>query len=140
MWDLSVEAAMAKIEDAYVKNFDDDRNWIYMVWMNLTAFGQQLGLELYHADDPATKPRQIASAPSDPDSEGAPRGMNACRTKVWRGYRAICPLGDTSPAMMLPMIATPASTLAPAVLPASARLWAKSGTNDDPPGAALRDG
>jgi hypothetical protein len=53
-WDLPLETAMAKIEDAYVKNFDDDHNWIYMVWMNLTASGQQLALELYRADDRAT--------------------------------------------------------------------------------------
>jgi hypothetical protein len=50
-WDLPLDAAMAKIEDAYVKNFDDRNNWITMVWMNQTDKGEKLALELYHAGD-----------------------------------------------------------------------------------------
>ncbi|MGY4653755.1 hypothetical protein [Mycobacterium sp. URHB0021] len=52
LWDLPVDAAMARIEDAYVKNFDDRRGWSDIVWMNLTAIGQQLALELYKSSEP----------------------------------------------------------------------------------------
>jgi hypothetical protein len=51
-WDLPLDAAMAKIEDAYVKHFDDWWSWTAMVWMNLTEKGKELALELYHADEP----------------------------------------------------------------------------------------
>jgi hypothetical protein len=50
-WNLPLDVAMAKIEDAYVKHFDDRHNWITMVWMNQTDKGQKLALELYHADE-----------------------------------------------------------------------------------------
>jgi hypothetical protein len=51
-WDLPLDVAMAKIEDAYVKNFDDRWGWTTMVWMDQTEKGKKLALELYHADDP----------------------------------------------------------------------------------------
>jgi hypothetical protein len=51
-WDLPLDAAMAKIEDAYVTHFDDRWNWITMCWLHLTDKGEKLALELYHADEP----------------------------------------------------------------------------------------
>jgi len=51
-WDLPLDAAMAKIEDLYVNNFDDRWSWTDMVWMNQTQKGKELALKLYHADDP----------------------------------------------------------------------------------------
>ena len=51
-WDLPLDVATAKIEDAYVKNFDDRWGWTTMVWMDQTEKGKKLALELYHADDP----------------------------------------------------------------------------------------
>jgi hypothetical protein len=44
--------ALAKIEDSYVKNFDDPWGWTTMVWMDQTEKGKKLALELYHAEDP----------------------------------------------------------------------------------------
>ncbi|ETB30877.1 hypothetical protein MAHJHV54_27110 [Mycobacterium avium subsp. hominissuis] len=49
-WDLPLEAAMAKIEEAYVRNFDDTWGWRTMCWLNLTDKGEKLALERYHAD------------------------------------------------------------------------------------------
>ena len=51
-WDLSLDEAMAKIEDAYVTHFDDRWGWVTMCWLNLTDKGEKLALERYHADDP----------------------------------------------------------------------------------------
>jgi hypothetical protein len=51
-WTLPLDVAMAKIEDAYVKNFDDRWAWTTFVWMDQTDKGKKLALELYHADDP----------------------------------------------------------------------------------------
>jgi hypothetical protein len=51
-WDLPLDAAMAKIEDAYVIHFDDRWNWVTMCWLNLTDKGEKLALERYHADEP----------------------------------------------------------------------------------------
>ena len=51
-WDLPLHVAMAKIEDAYVKNFDDRWGWTTIVWMDQTEKGKKLAQELYHADDP----------------------------------------------------------------------------------------
>lgn len=51
-WDLPLEEAMAKIEDAYITHFDDPRNWTNMVWLNLTVKGEKLALERYYADQP----------------------------------------------------------------------------------------
>ncbi len=50
-WDLPLDAAMAKIEDAYVTHFDDRWNWVTMCWLALTEKGKKLALELYHADE-----------------------------------------------------------------------------------------
>jgi hypothetical protein len=54
-WQLPLDAAMAKIKDAYVNNFEDRHNWITMVWMNQTDKGEKLALELYHAEEPTEK-------------------------------------------------------------------------------------
>ena len=51
-WDLPLDVALAKIEDSYVKNFDDPWGWTTMVWMDQTEKGKKLALELYHAEDP----------------------------------------------------------------------------------------
>jgi hypothetical protein len=51
-WDLPLEAAMAKIEDAYVNHFDDRWGWTTFVWLNPTEKGKKLALELWHADEP----------------------------------------------------------------------------------------
>jgi hypothetical protein len=51
-WDLSLDEAMAKIEDAYVTHFDDRWGWVTMCWLHLTDKGKKLALELYHADQP----------------------------------------------------------------------------------------
>ena len=51
-WDLPLDAAMAKIEEAYVTHFDDRWNWVTMCWLDLTEKGKKLALELYHADEP----------------------------------------------------------------------------------------
>jgi hypothetical protein len=50
-WDLPLDVAMLKIEDAYVKNFDDRWSWTTMAWMSQTEKGKKLALELYHSDD-----------------------------------------------------------------------------------------
>ena len=50
-WDLPLDAAMAKIEEAYVTHFDDRWNWVTMCWLAPTEKGKKLGLELYHADE-----------------------------------------------------------------------------------------
>jgi hypothetical protein len=51
-WDLPLNAAMDKIEDAYITHFDDRWGWVTMCWLNLTDKGEKLALELYHADEP----------------------------------------------------------------------------------------
>ncbi len=51
-WDVPLDAAMAKIEDAYVTHFDDRWNWVTMCWLALPEKGKKLALELYHADEP----------------------------------------------------------------------------------------
>jgi hypothetical protein len=51
-WDLPLDEAMAKIEDAYVTHFDDRWGWVTMCWLDLTDKGEKLALELYHADEP----------------------------------------------------------------------------------------
>jgi hypothetical protein len=51
-WNLPLDEAMAKIEDAYVTHFDDRWGWVTMCWLDLTDKGKKLALELYHADEP----------------------------------------------------------------------------------------
>jgi hypothetical protein len=51
-WDLPLEEAMAKIENAYVTHFDDRWGWVTMCWLNLTDKGKKLALERYHAAAP----------------------------------------------------------------------------------------
>jgi hypothetical protein len=51
-WDLPLDVAMAKIEDAYIKNFDDRWGWTTFVWLYATDKGENLARKLYHADDP----------------------------------------------------------------------------------------
>jgi hypothetical protein len=50
-WDLPLDAAMVKLEDAYVKHFDDKRNWTGMAWLKLTDKGKKLARELQRAND-----------------------------------------------------------------------------------------
>ena len=49
-WDLPLEAVMAKIEDAYIRNFDDRWGWMHVVWLNQTEKGRELAIKLYHSD------------------------------------------------------------------------------------------
>jgi hypothetical protein len=51
-WNMSLDEAMAEIEDAYVTNFEDRWNWVTCAWLELTEKGKALALKLYHADDP----------------------------------------------------------------------------------------
>lgn len=51
-WDLPLDAAMARIEAAYVDNYDDRDSWYFMVWMDQTDKGRKLALQLYRADNP----------------------------------------------------------------------------------------
>jgi hypothetical protein len=50
-WDLPLDVAMAKIEDAYVKNFDDRWSWTTIAWMDQTEKGKELALALYQSED-----------------------------------------------------------------------------------------
>jgi hypothetical protein len=50
-WNLPLDVAMTKVEDAYVKNFDDRWGWTTMAWIDQTEKGKKLALELYSADD-----------------------------------------------------------------------------------------
>lgn len=59
-WDLPLDAAMAKIEDAYVTHFDDVWGWRTMCWLDLTDEGEKLALELYHADEPGPQARSCS--------------------------------------------------------------------------------
>jgi hypothetical protein len=49
--DLPLDVAMAEIEDAYVKHYEDSHDWRYAAWLYQTDSGKKLALELYHADD-----------------------------------------------------------------------------------------
>lgn len=49
-WDIPLNAAMTKIEDAYIRNYSDRRNWTHIVWLSLTDKGEKLADELYRAD------------------------------------------------------------------------------------------
>lgn len=51
-WEESLEAAMAKIDEAYIKNFDDRWGWNTFVWLNATEKGKQIGRALYEARGP----------------------------------------------------------------------------------------
>ncbi|WP_245846959.1 hypothetical protein [Mycobacterium szulgai] len=51
-WNLPLDEAMAKIEDAYINHFDDPWGWQTMCWLNPTDKGKELALKLYHADEP----------------------------------------------------------------------------------------
>jgi hypothetical protein len=48
--DQSLDEAMAEIEEAYVKNFEDRWNWVTCAWLALTDKGKALALKLYHAE------------------------------------------------------------------------------------------
>lgn len=50
-WNLPLDDAMARIEDAYVTHFDDRWGWVTSAWLRLTDKGEKLALELYRADD-----------------------------------------------------------------------------------------
>lgn len=53
-WDLPLDDAMAKIEDAYMTHFTDRRGWTNVVWLNLTDDGESVASELYRAGGPET--------------------------------------------------------------------------------------
>ncbi len=50
-WAVSLDEAMTRIEDAYVRNFDDRWAWTACAWLQLTEKGRALALQLYHGDD-----------------------------------------------------------------------------------------
>jgi hypothetical protein len=50
-WNLPLDDAMARIEDAYVTHFDDRWGWVTSAWLKLTDKGEKLALELYSADE-----------------------------------------------------------------------------------------
>jgi hypothetical protein len=50
-WNLSLDEAMAEIEEKYVTNYDDRWGWTAFAWLHLTDKGRALALQLYHADD-----------------------------------------------------------------------------------------
>jgi hypothetical protein len=51
-WDLPLDTAMAKIEEAYVNNFEDRWGWATFVWLNATAKGEELGRQLHEQNGP----------------------------------------------------------------------------------------
>jgi hypothetical protein len=50
-WNMSLDEAMAKIEERYVANYDDRWGWTACAWLQLTEKGRALALQLYHAED-----------------------------------------------------------------------------------------
>jgi hypothetical protein len=56
---LPLDVAMAKIEDAYVKNFDDRWGWTTVEWMDQTEKGKKLALAVYHSEDPEHPDGQV---------------------------------------------------------------------------------
>jgi len=44
--DQSLDEAMAEIDEAYVKNFEDRWNWVTCAWLALTEKGKVLALKL----------------------------------------------------------------------------------------------
>jgi hypothetical protein len=51
-WNLSLDEAMAQIEEKYVTNYDDRWGWTACAWLQLTEKGRALALQMYHADNP----------------------------------------------------------------------------------------
>ena len=52
-WDISLDDAMARIEDAYIAHFKDKSKWTGMAWLKLTDKGRKLALELQRANEPS---------------------------------------------------------------------------------------
>jgi hypothetical protein len=50
-WNLSLDEAMAEIEEKYVTNFDDRWGWTACAWLQVTDKVRSLALQLYHADN-----------------------------------------------------------------------------------------
>jgi hypothetical protein len=50
-WNLSLDEAMAEIEQKYVTHFDDRWGWTACAWLQVTDKGRALALQLYHADN-----------------------------------------------------------------------------------------
>lgn len=50
--DIPLDEAMAKIEAAYIDNFDDQRDWVCAAWLDQTDKGKELALKLYDAEKP----------------------------------------------------------------------------------------
>jgi hypothetical protein len=57
-WDFPLDVAMAEIEEAYVKNFDDRWGWTTAAWIDQTDEGKELAERLYHADEPGDSDEQ----------------------------------------------------------------------------------
>ena len=51
-WDESLDAAMARIDHAYVKDFEDRWGWTTFVWLKATDKGKELGRQLFDAEGP----------------------------------------------------------------------------------------
>jgi hypothetical protein len=51
-WDVPLDVAMTKIENAYVKNFDDRWGWVTIAWLNQTDEGKKLALDLDQSSEP----------------------------------------------------------------------------------------
>jgi hypothetical protein len=45
-WNVALSDALTRIDDLYVKNFDDPNTWGWAVWLNLTDKGRPLAEKL----------------------------------------------------------------------------------------------
>jgi hypothetical protein len=45
-WDIPLDAAMARVHDRYVDNYDDRGAWAVSVWLDLTDAGKRVAREL----------------------------------------------------------------------------------------------
>ncbi|WP_179469419.1 hypothetical protein [Mycolicibacterium vinylchloridicum] len=45
-WNVPLSAALARIDDVYVKNFDDANTWGWAVWLDLTDRGRPVAEKL----------------------------------------------------------------------------------------------
>ena len=50
--EISLDAAMEKIEKSYIHNFEDRESWTNIVWLKLTDQGEKLALALRRAIKP----------------------------------------------------------------------------------------
>ncbi|BCO38323.1 hypothetical protein BMW24_018305 [Mycobacterium heckeshornense] len=45
-WDLSIDAAMARVYDRFVQHYDDPTLWEFTIWLGLTETGTRLARKL----------------------------------------------------------------------------------------------